>query len=131
MLLLKRYGVVFREMLAREKILPAWRDLLITFRRLEDRGEIRGGRFVDGFIGEQFALPVAVESLRALRRTPPTGEFIRVAASDPLNLIGIIVPGDRVPAISGRFVVFRDGVAIQDEDLAAVPTIPGPMVAAS
>ena len=81
------------------------------FRRLEDRGEIRGGRFVDGFLGEQFALPVAVESLRAMRKLPPTGETITLSAADPLNLVGILVPGERVPAISGKTVTFRDGVA--------------------
>ncbi len=112
-MLLRRYGVVFRELLARETILPAWREVLIAFRRLEDRGEIRGGRFVNGFIGEQFALPVAVESLRALRHVAPSGETITVSASDPLNLVGVIVPGERVPAISGRLVTFRDGAPVE------------------
>ena len=97
---------------ARETILPAWRELLITFRRLEDRGEVRGGRFISELIGEQFALPVAVDSLRAARKAPPTGEVITISAADPLNLVGIIVPGERVPAISGRFVTFRDGVPV-------------------
>jgi ATP-dependent helicase Lhr and Lhr-like helicase len=109
-MLLKRYGVVIREALAREANLPRWRELLVGFRRLEDRGEIRGGRFVNGFLGEQFALPVAVESLRASRKQQPTGELIAVSAADPLNLVGIIVPGDRVPAVSGRYVAYRDGV---------------------
>ena len=81
------------------------------FRRLEDRGEIRGGRFVDGFLGEQFALPIAVETLRASRKLPLTGEVVRLSAADPLNLVGIVVPGERVPAISGRTLEFRDGVA--------------------
>src|SRR5262249_39794289 len=107
-----RYGVVFRELLAREDLLPPWRDLLITFRRLEDRGEVRGGRFVSGFIGEQFAMPIAVESLRARRHRGSTGETVTVAAADPVTLVGIVVPGDRVAANSGRFVTFRDGVAI-------------------
>ncbi len=111
-MLLRRYGVVFREILARETILPAWRELLITFRRLEDRGEVRGGRFISELIGEQFALPVAVDSLRAARKAPPTGEVVTISAADPLNLVGIIVPGERVPAISGRFVTFRDGVPV-------------------
>ncbi len=111
-MLLKRYGVVFRDLLVRETNLPRWRDLQIAFRRLEDRGEIRGGRFIDGFLGEQFALPVAVESLRATRKMPPTGEAVLLSAADPLNLVGILVPGDRVPAISGRLVAFRDGVAV-------------------
>jgi len=110
-MLLRRYGVVFRDLMARETNLPKWRELQIAFRRLEDRGEIRGGRFVSGFLGEQFALPVAVESLRASRRMPPTGETVVLSAADPLNLVGILVPGDRVPAISGRTVAFRDGVA--------------------
>jgi len=114
-MLLRRYGIVFRELLARETIVPTWRELLITYRRLEDRGEVRGGRFVTGFIGEQFALPVAVESLRAARHAQPTGETITVSAADPLNLVGIIVPGERVPAVSGRFVTFRDGVAVGAE----------------
>jgi ATP-dependent Lhr-like helicase len=114
-MLLRRYGVVFRELLARETLLPKWRELLMAFRQLEDRGEIRGGRFVSGFIGEQFALPVAVESLRAARHSTPTGDMVTVSAADPLNLVGILVPGDRVPANSGRFVTFRDGVAIASE----------------
>jgi ATP-dependent helicase Lhr and Lhr-like helicase len=113
-MLLKRYGIVFRDLLARETNLPKWRELQMAFRRLEDRGEIRGGRFVDGFLGEQFALPVAVESLRATRKMPLTGETIVLSAADPLNLVGILLPGERVPAISGRTVVFRDGVAVQD-----------------
>jgi len=115
-MLLKRYGIVFRDLLARETNLPKWRELQIAFRRLEDRGEIRGGRFVDGFLGEQFALPVAVESLRATRKMPPTGEAITVSAADPLNLVGILVPGERVPAISGRIVTFRDGAAVQEAE---------------
>ncbi len=116
-MLLKRYGVVFRDLLARETNLPKWRDMQLAFRRLEDRGEIRGGRFVDGFVGEQFALPVAVESLRSTRSLPLTGEVVTLSAADPLNLIGILVPGERVPAISGRTVSFRDGVATGDQDV--------------
>jgi ATP-dependent Lhr-like helicase len=112
-MLLKRYGVVFRDLLARETNLPKWRELQIAFRRLEARGEIRGGRFVDGFIGEQFALPVAVESLRATRKVVPSGEIVTVSAADPLNLVGIVVPGERVPAISGRTLSYRDGVAVE------------------
>jgi len=109
--LLRRYGVVFREALARESILPPWRELLGMFRRLEGRGEVRGGRFVTDFLGEQFALPIAVESLRAMRREPAAGEIVTVSAADPLNLVGIVVPGDRVAANSGAFVTFRDGAA--------------------
>jgi ATP-dependent Lhr-like helicase len=116
-MLLKRYGVVFRDLLARETNLPKWRELQISFRRLEARGELRGGRFVDGFLGEQFALPVAVESLRASRKTPLSGETLTISAADPLNLVGVIVPGERVPAISGRVVSFRDGVAAENDQL--------------
>jgi ATP-dependent Lhr-like helicase len=115
-MLLGRYGVVFREVLVRESNLPKWRELLITFRRLEERGEVRGGRFVSGFLGEQFALPEAVESLRAMRNLPSTGETLVVSAADPLNLVGFIVPGERVPAISGKYVKFRDGVAVDPEE---------------
>jgi ATP-dependent Lhr-like helicase len=111
-MLLKRYGVVFRDLLARETIVPKWRELQVAFRRLEDRGEVRGGRFVDGFLGEQFALPVAVESLRAQRKASASGEHITISAADPLNLVGIIVPGERIPAISGRTVTYRDGAPV-------------------
>ena len=120
-MLLRRYGVVFRDLLVRETNLPRWRELQIGYRRLEDRGEVRGGRFVDGFLGEQFALPVAVESLRAHRQLPQNkqGERVVIAAADPLNLVGIIVPGDRIPAISGRSVTFRDGVWDAEDALLA------------
>ena len=113
-MLLKRYGVVFRELLTRESILLRWREVLIVLRRLEDRSDIRGGRFVSGFLGEQFALPVAVESLRASRNEPTTGEIITVSSADPLNLSGIIVPGEKVPANSRRFISFQDGVVLQE-----------------
>ena len=111
-MLLRRYGIVVRDVLAREANLAPWRDLLMAFRRLEDRGEIRGGRFVDGFLGEQFALPVAVDSVRALRKLDSTQGTVTLSAADPLNLVGILVPGDRVPAISGNSVTYRDGVAV-------------------
>ncbi len=114
-MLLHRYGVVFRDLLTRESSVPKWRELRLAFRRLEDRGEVRGGRFVDGFGGEQFALPEAVESLRASRREQPSGETFILSAADPLNLVGILVPGERVPAVSGRTVSYRDGVAITTE----------------
>jgi ATP-dependent Lhr-like helicase len=108
-MLLARYGVVFRELLARESNLPTWRELLLAFRRLEDRGEIRGGRFVTGFIGEQFALPIAVETLRARRtQTTPAAE-VEVSAGDPLNLAGILVPGPRIAATSGQVVAIGQG----------------------
>ncbi|MFZ0199335.1 MAG: DEAD/DEAH box helicase [Candidatus Sulfotelmatobacter sp.] len=111
-MLLRRYGIVIRDVLAREANLPPWRELLMAFRRLEERGEIRGGRFVDGFLGEQFALPVAVESVRAMRKLDSAQGTITLSAADPLNLVGILVPGDRVPAISGNSVTYRDGAAI-------------------
>jgi ATP-dependent Lhr-like helicase len=103
-MLLKRYGVVFRDLLTREKNIPRWRELHQTFRRLEDKGEIRGGRFVDGFLGEQFALPYAVDSLRHSKKQIETPPSQSIAAVDPLNLIGIILPGDRVTAISNNQV---------------------------
>ena len=112
-MLLRRYGVVFRDILGRESIVPRWREILITLRRLEDRAEIRGGRFVSGFLGEQFALPVAVESLRAARKQEPFGETVTISAADPLNLAGILAPGDRVPAISNRVVTLRDGIPVE------------------
>jgi ATP-dependent Lhr-like helicase len=111
-MLLRRYGIVVRDLLAREANLPPWRELLMAFRRLEDRGEIRGGRFVDGFLGEQFALPVAVDSVRALRKLDSAQGTVTLSAADPLNLVGILVPGERVPAISGNSVTYRDGAAM-------------------
>ena len=114
-MLLRRYGVVFRELLTRESVQLPWREVLIALRRLEDRGEIRGGRFVDGFLGEQFALPVAADSLRASRSQPPTQQTIRIAAADPLNLVGIILPGERMAANSGRSFSLRDGLTMDAE----------------
>jgi len=110
--LLGRYGVVFRALLAREPRLPAWRDLAGVYRRLEARGEIRGGRFVSGFGGEQFALADAVGRLRALRKQEKTGEWVALSAADPLNLVGIVTPDARVAAIAPNRVLFRDGLAI-------------------
>jgi ATP-dependent Lhr-like helicase len=120
-MLLRRYGIVIRDLLARESNPPAWRELLMGFRRLEDRGEIRGGRFVDGFLGEQFALPVAVESVRATRSLPLSGETMTLSAADPLNLVGILLPGERVPAISRKTVSYRDGITVLLTELAAPP----------
>jgi ATP-dependent helicase Lhr and Lhr-like helicase len=108
--LLRRYGLVLRDLLARETRAPSWRTLLGTYRRLEARGEIRGGRFVDGFTGEQFALPEAVESLRGIRRRRDGQEVVMVAASDPLNLVGILTPGGRVSPLSGQAILYVDGV---------------------
>ncbi len=110
--LLRRYGIVFPEVLGREPMAPSWRTLLQVYRRAEARGEIRGGRFVAGLVGEQFALPEAVEAMRSVRRTEPTGEVLAVSACDPLNLAGVITPGPRVPAVSGNKVAFRDGVPV-------------------
>ncbi|MGH9455141.1 MAG: Lhr family helicase, partial [Terriglobia bacterium] len=93
---------------------PKWRELLVTLRRLEDRGEVRGGRFVDGFIGEQFALPWAVESLRASRKSQPAGDIVTISPADPLNLVGIILPGERVPSSSGRLMSYREGVPTEE-----------------
>jgi ATP-dependent Lhr-like helicase len=112
MALLRRYGVVFRRLLERETNLAPWRELTRVYRRMEARGEIRGGRFVAGFSGEQFALPEAVGRLRAVRREPHNGQLVAVSAADPLNLIGILTPGGRIPALSGNRVLFRDGVLV-------------------
>ncbi|HEU5442210.1 MAG TPA: hypothetical protein VFU61_00200, partial [Steroidobacteraceae bacterium] len=111
--LLRRWGVVFWRLLAREADwLPPWRDLLFCYRRLEARGEIRGGRFVAGLSGEQFAAPEAVGLLREVRRRPREGEWVSLSAADPLNLIGILTPGSRVPALAGNRVLYRDGVPL-------------------
>jgi ATP-dependent Lhr-like helicase len=110
--LLRRYGVVFRALLARESRLPAWRELAMAYRRLEARGEIRGGRFVAGYGGEQFAAPDAVGRLRAVRKLDKSGELIALCGADPLNLVGIVTPGARIPAIARNRVLFRDGFAI-------------------
>jgi ATP-dependent helicase Lhr and Lhr-like helicase len=111
-ILLQRYGVVFRALLARESRLPTWRELAKVYRRLEARGEIRGGRFVSGFGGEQFALADAVGRLRAVRKLEKSGELVALSAADPLNLVGIVTPEARVAAIAPSRVLFRDGVPI-------------------
>lgn len=113
-MLLKRYGVVFRDLVAREKMLPRWRELLMAFRRLEDRGEIRGGRFVSGFLGEQFALPYAVESLRAIKKETEKNEIVSISAADPMNLIGIILPGTKVNITSAKKIKFENGIWLND-----------------
>ncbi|HEX7964908.1 MAG TPA: DEAD/DEAH box helicase [Gammaproteobacteria bacterium] len=110
--LLRRYGVVFRKVLERESALPPWRDLLYIYRRLEARGEVRGGRFVDGFAGEQFALPDAVGALRETRRREKIGELVSVSAADALNLVGIVTPGQRVPVVGENRVLYQDGVPV-------------------
>ena len=111
-MLLKRYGVLFRALLARENLAPAWNDLLRVYRRLEARGELRGGRFVAGQFGEQFALPEAVEALRAIRKQKDEGAVVALCAADPLNLVGIVTPGGRIPALPGNRVLYRDGIPI-------------------
>ena len=111
--LLRRYGVVFMRMLEREAVwLPKWRDLLRVYRKLEARGEIRGGRFVSGFSGEQFALPGAVSALRAIRRRAPDDNLVSVSGADPLNLAGILTPGPKLTALAGNRVLYRVGISI-------------------
>jgi ATP-dependent Lhr-like helicase len=117
----RRYGVVFRDLLQREPGVPAWRDLLRVYRRLEMRGDLRGGRIVGGFVGEQFAAPEALEALRAIRREPPAGQIVSVSACDPLNLVGIVTPGPRVPAVLGHRVSYRDGVPVGEETRGRAP----------
>jgi ATP-dependent Lhr-like helicase len=110
--LLRRYGVLCWRLLEREAPwLPPWRELLRECQRLEARGEIRGGRFVEGLVGEQFALPEAIAPLRAARRRDDDGELVCLSGSDPLNLVGTVLAGDKVPAIAGSRVLYRDGVA--------------------
>jgi ATP-dependent Lhr-like helicase len=111
--LLRRYGVVFWRLLEREADwLPPWRDLLRVYRRLEARGEIRGGRFVAGFAGEQFALPEAVGLLREARRKAETDALVSLSGADPLNLAGILTPGAKLAALTGNRLLYRDGVPI-------------------
>jgi len=111
--LLRRYGVVFWRLIEREAAwLPPWRDLLRVYRRLEARGDIRGGRFVAGFAGEQFALPEAVGLLRETRRKQSSGGLVSLSGADPLNLIGILTPGARLSALTGNRVLYRDGLPV-------------------
>jgi ATP-dependent Lhr-like helicase len=110
--LLQRYGVVFRRVLTRETAAAPWRELARVYRRLEARGEIRGGRFVAGMAGEQFALPDAIPVLREVRRTPASGAFYSVSTADPLNLAGIVTAGARVAARGRNRIAYRDGVPV-------------------
>jgi len=103
---------VFRRLATRETLLAPWRDILRAYRRLEARGEIRGGRFVGGFSGEQYALPEAVGLLRTVRREQPTGQLVAVSGADPFNLAGIITPGDVVPALATNRILYRDGIPV-------------------
>ncbi len=118
--LLRRYGVVFRELLARETCIPSWRSLLAIYRRLEARGEIRGGRFVNGFVGEQFALPEAIESLRAQRRSGGEPQRVMISTADPLNLVGILTPSPRLSPYSNQIIVYSEGVPVDTGPLGAV-----------
>jgi ATP-dependent Lhr-like helicase len=120
-MLLDRWGVVFRDVLARETLAPPWRSLLVVLRQWEARGEVRGGRFVSGFSGEQFARPEAVELLRDLRRNGGQGEEIEIALADPLNLTGVILPGPRTSALAQGVLRLRDGV--QQEEPSPMPGI--------
>lgn len=113
--LARRYGVVFRNVLKRESLPVTWRELLMPYRKMEWRGELRSGRFVDGFRGVQCALPEAVEALRAVRRDATAGaQDLRLSPADPLNLVGIMLPGDRIASHTSQPIVFRDGVKIAD-----------------
>jgi ATP-dependent Lhr-like helicase len=113
MTLLRRYGVMFWRLLEREAAwLPSWRELLPVYHRLEARGDIRGGRFVAGFSGEQFALPEAIPLLREVRRRPQDGSLVCISGVDPLNLCGTLLPGDKVPALAGNRILFRDGLPV-------------------
>jgi ATP-dependent Lhr-like helicase len=123
--LLARWGVVFRELLVRESFAVPWRELLWALRRMEARGTIRGGRFVTGFVGEQYALPGAVDALRATRRLARHGEVVRLSAADPLNLVGILTPGPRLPAIRTRHVVYRDGLPADGAPGSSATPLPG------
>jgi ATP-dependent Lhr-like helicase len=109
-LLLRRWGVIFRDLAVRDPLRLPWREIQWALRRLEDRGLVRGGRFVTGFTGEQYALPEAEEQLLHVAKTERRGERVTVNATDPLNLVGVIVPGTTVPAIRTRQVVYVDGV---------------------
>ena len=111
--LLRRWGVLFWRLLAREAAwLPPWRDLLMCCRRLEARGEIRGGRFVAGFSGEQYAAPEAIALLREARRRPREGHYVSLSGADPLNLAGIVTPGARLPSLAGNRLLYRDGIPV-------------------
>jgi ATP-dependent Lhr-like helicase len=108
--LLNRWGVLFRDLAVRDSLRLPWREIQWALRRLEDRGLVRGGRFVSGFSGEQYALPTAVDVLTRVRRLPRTSERVVINATDPLNLVGLVVPGATVPALRGNQVVYVDGL---------------------
>jgi ATP-dependent Lhr-like helicase len=141
LVLLWRYGIVFRDLVQRETTMPRWRELLGMLRRLEARGIVRGGRFVSGFQGEQFALPQAVESLRDSRKAAeslgsdshkqePATVTVTIAAADPANLVGIIVPGDRPPATTGRTVQFSRGHFVSETGAVPIEATPAMLATA-
>jgi ATP-dependent Lhr-like helicase len=130
LVLLWRYGIAFRDLVQRETTMPRWRELLGMLRRLEARGIVRGGRFVSGFQGEQFALPQAVESLRESRKQELATTAVTIAAADPANLVGIIVPGDRPPATAGRTVQFAGGHFIPETNATPVEVSPAMLATA-
>jgi ATP-dependent Lhr-like helicase len=122
-MLLQRYGVLFRELMGREQVGPRWRELLAMLRRMEARGEVRGGRFVTGCSGEQFCLPDALEGLRA-ERQQLRDECISVPACDPMNLVGVSLPGERVSAMPGRSVLFERGLVKSADNVGPVELVP-------
>ena len=123
-----RWGVVFRDLLVRENIAVPWREVLWAFRRMEARGTISGGRFVNGFSGEQFAHPDAVAVLREIRKRPRDGESIRLSAADPLNLIGVVLPGPRIPAVATNSVSYTDGAVTPDGTVPGLTALRGTLL---
>jgi ATP-dependent Lhr-like helicase len=126
MTLLRRYGVMFWRLLEREAAwMPSWRDLLPVYHKLEARGDVRGGRFVAGLSGEQFALPEAIPLLRETRRRAHDGNYVCISAVDPLNLCGTLLPGDKVPALAGNRLLFRDGLPVATQVAGKFHYLPG------
>jgi ATP-dependent Lhr-like helicase len=128
--LLRRWGVVFRDLAVRDSLRMPWREVQWALRRLEDRGLVRGGRFVTGFSGEQYALPEAAEQLAHVRKVPRTGERVVLNGTDPLNLVGVIVPGEVIPAVRTNRVVLVDGVPESPAGVAPTPAPEPPAAAA-
>ncbi len=122
--LLKRYGVVFRRLAEKENLTPRWRELIKIYRLMEARGEIRGGRFVEGMYGEQFALPETISLLRKIRKNEKSGRLISISASDPLNLTGVITPGKRVSALYGNRILYMDGIPLAVKDGKEIALLP-------
>jgi ATP-dependent Lhr-like helicase len=125
-LLLRRYGIVFRRLIERESLKVPWFELSRLYRRLEARGEIRGGYFVGGVSGEQFALPEAIGLLRSIRKKPSSGELIAISGADPLNLAGILTPGPRITAITANRLLLRDGVPVAALEAGNIVTLENP-----